>query len=105
MSPTSPPAASRYSSPTTDRHGHTITAGRGNRTARSGRTRTSLTRHESTLCSMTDALIRRAEHADLAAIVHLRREWTREQDGDIADPDFDENLAAWFARESSRRIM
>ena len=49
---------------------------------------------------MTDALIRLAEHADLAAIVQLRREWTQEQDGDIADPDFDENLAAWFARES-----
>jgi GNAT superfamily N-acetyltransferase len=54
---------------------------------------------------MTDALIRRAEHADLAAIVQLRREWTQEQDGDIADPDFNENLAAWFARELSRRIM
>jgi GNAT superfamily N-acetyltransferase len=61
--------------------------------------------HASTLCYMTDALIRRAEHADLAAIVRLRREWTQEQDGDIADPDFDENLAAWFARESSRRMM
>jgi len=65
----------------------------------------SLTRRESTLCYMTDALIRRAEHADLAALVHLRREWTQEEHGDIADPDFDENLAAWFARESSRRIM
>ena len=54
---------------------------------------------------MTDALIRRAEHADLAAIIQLRREWTQEQDGDIAAPDFDEHLAAWFARESSRRIM
>jgi GNAT superfamily N-acetyltransferase len=54
---------------------------------------------------MTDALIRRAEYADLAAIVQLRREWTREEDGDIADPDFEENLAAWFGREWSRRIM
>ena len=54
---------------------------------------------------MTDALIRRAEHADLAAIVQLRREWTQEEHGDIADPDFDENLAAWFARELSRRTM
>ena len=54
---------------------------------------------------MIDALIRRAEYADLAAIVQLRREWTREEDGDIADPDFEENLAAWFAREWSRRIM
>ena len=54
---------------------------------------------------MTDAMIRRAEYADLAAIVGLRRAWTREEHGDIADPDFEENLAAWFAREWSRRIM
>jgi GNAT superfamily N-acetyltransferase len=54
---------------------------------------------------MTDAVIRRAEYADLAAIVGLRRAWTREEHGDIADPDFEENLAAWFAREWSRRIM
>jgi GNAT superfamily N-acetyltransferase len=54
---------------------------------------------------MTDAVIRRAEYADLAAIVELRREWTREEDGDIADPDFAENLTAWFGREWSRRIM
>ena len=54
---------------------------------------------------MTDAMIRRAEYADLAAIVQLRREWTREVDGDITDPEFEENLAAWFTREWSRRIM
>ena len=50
-------------------------------------------------------MIRRAEYADLAAIVQLRREWTREEHGDIADPDFEENLTAWFGREWSRRIM
>ena len=54
---------------------------------------------------MTEALIRRAEQADLATVIQLRREWTQEEDGDIADPHFDENLAAWFAREGSRRIM
>jgi GNAT superfamily N-acetyltransferase len=54
---------------------------------------------------MTDALIRRAEQADLAAIVQLRQEWTREEDGEIGDLDFEENLAAWFVREWSRRIM
>lgn len=54
---------------------------------------------------MTDALIRRADYADLAAFVQLRREWTREEHGDIADPDFEENLAVWFGREWSRRIM
>jgi GNAT superfamily N-acetyltransferase len=52
-----------------------------------------------------DAVIRRAESADLAAIVQLRREWTREEAGEIEDPDFEENLAAWFGREWSRRIM
>ena len=54
---------------------------------------------------MTDAVIRRAEYADLAAIVELRREWTREEHGDIADPDFEENLAAWYGREWSRRVI
>jgi len=54
---------------------------------------------------MTDALIRRAGHADLAAIVRLRHEWAREEDGEVDDPDFEENLAAWFGRERSRRIM
>ena len=54
---------------------------------------------------MTDALIRRASHPDLAAVIQLRREWAQEEDGDIADPDFEENLAGWFAREGSRRIM
>jgi GNAT superfamily N-acetyltransferase len=54
---------------------------------------------------MTDALIRRAGHADLAAIVRLRHEWAREEDGEIEDPDFEENLAAWFGREWSRRVM
>ena len=54
---------------------------------------------------MTEAVIRRAVAADLAAIVWLRREWTQEQEGDRVDPGFDERVAAWFAREWSRRIM
>jgi hypothetical protein len=54
---------------------------------------------------MTDVVIRRAGGADLAAIVQLRHEWTREEDGEIEDPDFEENLAAWYGREWSRRIM
>ena len=63
-------------------------------------------RRVSTLCYMTDALIRRAERADLAAIVRLRHEWTREEGiAELDDPDFEENLAAWFAREWPRRIM
>ena len=54
---------------------------------------------------MTEAVVRRAEGADLAAIAWLRRQWTQEQDGDLADPGFDERLSDWFARESSRRII
>jgi GNAT superfamily N-acetyltransferase len=53
---------------------------------------------------MGEVVIRRADEADLAAIIRLRREWAREQDGDPADPTFDERLAAWFAQESSHRI-
>ena len=54
---------------------------------------------------MTEAVIRRADDADLAAIAQLRREWTQEQEGDRGDPGFDERLAAWFARERPRRII
>jgi GNAT superfamily N-acetyltransferase len=54
---------------------------------------------------MTKVVIRRADEADLAAIAELRRQWTLELDGDHADPAFDERLAAWFAAESSRRII
>ena len=53
---------------------------------------------------MNEVVIRRAGDADLAAIIRLRRDWTQEQDGDCADPTFDERFAAWFARESSYRI-
>jgi GNAT superfamily N-acetyltransferase len=50
-------------------------------------------------------VIRRADHADLPAIARLRRELTVEQDGPLGDPEFEERFAAWWARESSRRIM
>ena len=53
---------------------------------------------------MTEAVIRRAGDADLAAIARLRRQWTQEQGGAANDPRFDRRLAAWFARESARRI-
>jgi GNAT superfamily N-acetyltransferase len=54
---------------------------------------------------VTEALIHRADDADVSAIIQLRREWTREQAGDHSDPGFDARLAAWFARESARRII
>jgi GNAT superfamily N-acetyltransferase len=53
---------------------------------------------------MSQVLIRRADSADLAAITRLRQEWTHERDPDDADPDFDERLADWFARESAHRL-
>lgn len=54
---------------------------------------------------MTEVVIRQADDADLAAIALLRRQWTQEQSGAIDDPEFDERLGAWFARESSHRII
>ena len=54
---------------------------------------------------VTAAVIRRAGDTDLASITQLRREWTREQDGDQPDAGFDARLAAWFAQESARRII
>ena len=52
-----------------------------------------------------EAVIRRAEDADLPAIAWLRRESAVEQDGAGADPSFEERFGAWYARESSRRII
>jgi GNAT superfamily N-acetyltransferase len=57
------------------------------------------------MASGTGAVIRRADHADLAAIARLRRELTVEQDGPLGDPEFEERFAAWWAGESSRRII
>ena len=57
---------------------------------------------------MSEPVIRRADdghEGDLTAITRLRREWTREQEGEFGDPAFDERLAAWFAQESERRIV
>ena len=57
------------------------------------------------MASGTEAVIRRAEDADLPAIARLRRESAVEQDGDCADRAFEERFEAWYARESSRRIV
>ena len=57
------------------------------------------------MASGTQAVIRRAQDADLAAVAWLRRESAAEQDGDGADPSFEERFGAWYARESSRRVI
>jgi GNAT superfamily N-acetyltransferase len=57
------------------------------------------------MASETEAVIRRGEDSDLAAITRLRRESTAEQDGGGADASFEERFAAWYERESSRRIL
>jgi GNAT superfamily N-acetyltransferase len=54
---------------------------------------------------VTRAVVRLAEDADLPAIAWLRRELTLEQEGDRGDPGFEGRFAAWWARESSRRII
>jgi GNAT superfamily N-acetyltransferase len=56
------------------------------------------------MASGTEAVIRRAGDADLAAVARLRRESSVEQDGGHADPSFEERFGAWYARESSRRV-
>jgi GNAT superfamily N-acetyltransferase len=57
------------------------------------------------MANRTEAVIRRADDRDLAAIARLRRESSVEQDGGGADPSFEERFSAWYERESSRRIM
>ena len=48
-------------------------------------------------------MIRRAEDADLPAIARLRRESPVEQDGDGADPSFEERFSAWYVRSGHGR--
>ena len=52
-----------------------------------------------------EPLIRQAEETDGPAIARLRRDWTQEQLGGSADPDFELRFAAWYAQEASRRII
>lgn len=53
---------------------------------------------------MPDIVIRRASESDIPAIVRLRSAWNREQERPVDDPGFDQRLAEWYARESSRRL-
>lgn len=54
---------------------------------------------------MSQATIRRATDADLAALAALRRESAREQEGEHDDPGFEARFAAWLGREWARRII
>jgi GNAT superfamily N-acetyltransferase len=49
-------------------------------------------------------IIRIAGHADGPAIAALRRNWTAEEHGDVADPDFEARFLDWYERESARRV-
>jgi len=53
---------------------------------------------------VTDAEIRQAGPADLAAIGRLRRAQAAELAGEHGDPSFERRFAAWSERESARRI-
>jgi GNAT superfamily N-acetyltransferase len=49
-------------------------------------------------------VIRIADSADGPAIAALRRAWTAEDRGDVADEGFEARFLDWYERESARRI-
>jgi GNAT superfamily N-acetyltransferase len=49
-------------------------------------------------------VIRIAGPADGPAVAALRRAWTAEDHGDVADPDYEARFLDWYERESDRRI-
>jgi GNAT superfamily N-acetyltransferase len=49
-------------------------------------------------------VIRIADSADGPAIAALRRTWTAEDGGDVADVGFEARFLDWYERESARRI-
>ena len=53
---------------------------------------------------MPTPVIRIADSADGPAIAGLRRAWTAEEHGDVADPGFEARFLDWYERESARRI-
>lgn len=57
------------------------------------------------MASVTGAVVRRAGQEDLSALARLRRESSREQDGDQGDPSFENRFSAWYERESPRRLI
>ena len=53
---------------------------------------------------MPTPVIRIADDADGPAIAALRRAWTAEDHGNVADPGFEARFLDWYERESARRI-
>ena len=53
---------------------------------------------------MPTPVIRIADGADGPAIAALRRMWTAEDHGDVADAGFEARFLDWYERESTRRI-
>jgi GNAT superfamily N-acetyltransferase len=54
--------------------------------------------------AMTMHVVRIAGPADAPALAALRRAWTEEQHGSLADEGFEARFASWFERESARRV-
>ena len=53
---------------------------------------------------MTSPVIRIAGAADAPALAALRRAWTAEQHGPVADAGFEARFLDWYERESARRV-
>ena len=53
---------------------------------------------------MPTPVIRIADSADGPAIAALRRAWTAEDHGDVADDGFEARFLGWYERESAYRI-
>ena len=49
-------------------------------------------------------VIRIADGDDGPAIAALRRVWTAEQHGDVADEDYEARFLEWYAHESGHRV-
>jgi len=53
---------------------------------------------------MPAPVIRIAGPADATALAALRRAWTAENSGDVADEGFEARFLEWYERESARRL-
>jgi GNAT superfamily N-acetyltransferase len=53
---------------------------------------------------MTEPVVRIAGPADAPALAALRRAWTEEASGPVADEGFEGRFLDWYERESARRV-